>query len=100
MPLSLEDAQRLVENYVRHYNEIRLHSALGYVTPADKLAGQDQQIFAERDRKLETRTRTAAKCPRSSSASWLTDQELATVGVERYDEDGLGGGQEQRGDTT
>ena len=54
VPLSLEDAQRLVENYVRHYNEVRLHSALGYVTPAAKLAGQDQRIFAERDRKLET----------------------------------------------
>jgi transposase InsO family protein len=54
VPLSLEDAQRLVENYVRHYNEVRLHSALGYVTPAAKLAGQDQRIFAERNRKLET----------------------------------------------
>jgi putative transposase len=39
--LSLEDAQGLVENYVRHYNEVRLHSALGYLTPADKLVGQD-----------------------------------------------------------
>jgi putative transposase len=54
VPLSLEDAQWLVENYVRHYNEVRLHSALGYVTPADKLAARDQKIFAERDRKLET----------------------------------------------
>jgi transposase InsO family protein len=54
VPLSLEDAQRLVENYVRHYNVVRLHSALGYVTPADKLAARDQAIFAERDRKLET----------------------------------------------
>ena len=54
VPLSLEDAQRLVENYVRHYNEVRLHTALGYVTPSAKLASQDQRIFAERDRKLET----------------------------------------------
>ena len=38
-PLSLEDAQRLVAGYVRHYNEVRLHSAIGYITPADKLAG-------------------------------------------------------------
>ena len=30
-----------------------LHSAIGYVAPADKLAGRDQEIFAERDRKLE-----------------------------------------------
>ena len=36
-----------------HYNEVRLHSAIGYMTPADKLAGRDVLIFAERDRKLE-----------------------------------------------
>jgi transposase InsO family protein len=53
VPLSLADARRLVENYVRHYNEVRLHSAIGYVTPADKLAGRDPAILAERDRKLE-----------------------------------------------
>ena len=52
-PLSLEDARRLVASYVRHYNDVRLHSAIGYVTPADKLAGRDTAIFAERDRKLE-----------------------------------------------
>lgn len=32
---------------------IRLHSAIGYVAPADKLNGLDQMIFKERDRKLE-----------------------------------------------
>jgi putative transposase len=53
VPLSLEDARRLVEGYVRHYNEIRLHSAIGYVTPAAKMAGLDREIFAERDRELE-----------------------------------------------
>jgi putative transposase len=52
-PLSVEDAVRLIEGYVRHYNEVRLHSAIGYVTPADKMSGRDKQIFAERDRKLE-----------------------------------------------
>ena len=52
-PLSLEDARRLVAGYVEHYNTVRLHSAIGYITPADKLAGREQQIFAERDRKLD-----------------------------------------------
>jgi putative transposase len=59
-PLSLEDARRLVSGYVEHYNAVRLHSAIGYVTPADKLAGREPAIFAERDRKLdEARTRRA-----------------------------------------
>ena len=35
------------------YNEIRLHSAIGYVTPVAKMAGLDAVIFADRDRKLE-----------------------------------------------
>ncbi len=52
-PLSLDDARRIVDEFVRHYNEVRLHSALGYIAPADKLAGREQQIYASRDRKLE-----------------------------------------------
>ncbi|MFC1835854.1 transposase [Thermodesulfobacteriota bacterium] len=51
-PLSLEDARRIVTGYVVHYNAVRLHSAIGYVTPGAKLEGRDKQIFAERDRKL------------------------------------------------
>ncbi len=50
---SLDDARRRVADYVRHYNTSRLHSAIGYLTPADKLAGLEEVIFAERDRKLE-----------------------------------------------
>ncbi len=51
-PISLEDAIRIVARYVEHYNEVRLHSAIGYVAPADKLAGREAEIFAARDRKL------------------------------------------------
>ena len=52
-PLSLEDARRLVQGYVGHYNNVRLNSAVGYITPKDMLAGRQQEIHAERDRKLE-----------------------------------------------
>jgi putative transposase len=52
-PLNVDDARRLVTGYVEHYNAARLHSAIGYVTPADKLAGREPVIFAERDRKLD-----------------------------------------------
>jgi transposase InsO family protein len=52
-PLSLEDARRLVEGYVKHYNNVRLNSATGYITPTDVLAGRQQEIHSERDRKLE-----------------------------------------------
>jgi transposase InsO family protein len=53
VPLSLEEARCLVESFVNHYNHQRLHSAIGYITPADKLAGREAEIFFERDRKLE-----------------------------------------------
>ena len=52
VPLSLDEARRLVGEFVVHYNTVRLHSAIGYVTPAAKLAGRDQDIFDQRDRKL------------------------------------------------
>jgi putative transposase len=52
-PLTLEDARRIVADYVEHYNTVRLHSAIGYVTPQAKLEGRDQEILAQRDRKLE-----------------------------------------------
>ena len=58
-PLSLEDAIRIVTRYVEHYNQVRLHRAIGYIAPADKLAGREAEIFAARDRKLtEARERT------------------------------------------
>lgn len=52
-PLSLEDVRRIAGEYIEHYNDIRLHSAIGYIAPADKLAGRYEEIFKERDKKLE-----------------------------------------------
>ena len=53
VPLSLDDAERLITQYVHVYNEQRLHSSIGYITPKDMLEGRQKQIHAERDRKLE-----------------------------------------------
>lgn len=52
-PADVEEARRRIAEYVDHYNHVRLHSALGYITPADKLNGMEQVIFADRDAKLE-----------------------------------------------
>jgi transposase InsO family protein len=49
-PLSLKEAQTIVEKFVEHYNTRRLHSAIGYVSPYDKLYNREKEIFAERDR--------------------------------------------------
>lgn len=76
-PLSLEDARRVVARFVAHYNGERLHSAIGYVTPLDKLEGRAPALLEERQRKLEAaRVRRAAQlaelelggvCPESTS---------------------------------
>jgi len=52
-PLTPEDANRLIQQYVDHYNTVRLHSAIGFVTPQDMLAGRQTEIHEARDRKLE-----------------------------------------------
>jgi len=52
-PLTPEDARRLIQQYVDRYNTVRLHSAIGFVTPADMLAGRQAEIHAARDRKLD-----------------------------------------------
>ncbi len=51
-PLNLEDAKRVVSAYVDHYNNVRLHSAIGYVPPAAVLEGRRDAIHEQRDKKL------------------------------------------------
>lgn len=53
-PLTLEDAKRVVADFIEHYNTTRLHSAIGYIAPADRIAGRHTAIFKARDKKLET----------------------------------------------
>jgi hypothetical protein len=70
-PRDVEEARRVVGNFVTHYNEVRLHSSLGYVTPHDKLAGRDAEIFASRDSKLE-----AARAKRLGAKSRAAEQAI------------------------
>lgn len=51
-PRTLDEACALVAKFVEHYNKVRLHSAIGYITPADFLAARGPAIWAERDRRL------------------------------------------------
>lgn len=49
----LDEARRVINAFVEHYNGTRLHSAIGYIAPADCLAGRSKEIWAARDLKLE-----------------------------------------------
>ena len=65
-PLSLADARRIVADFVDHYNTRRLHSAIGYITPNDKLQGRAEGILAAREAKLAA-AREARQAKRKAS---------------------------------
>ncbi len=50
---TLEQAREVVARFVDYYNQVRLHSAVGYIAPLDFMAGKGPAIWAERDKKLE-----------------------------------------------
>jgi transposase InsO family protein len=50
---NLAQARRILGEWVRHYNEERLHAGLGYLTPAEYYRGDPAARRAERTAKLE-----------------------------------------------
>jgi len=80
-PLSGEDARRLVGQYVDHYNTVRLHSAIGYVTPKDMLEGKQKQIHTQRDLKLEV-ARQSRQLRRQQAANSTQQNPSDSTGLE------------------
>lgn len=50
--LDIEDARKIIAEYVKYYNEQRLHHALSYLTPKDVLEGKAKQKLNKRKKKL------------------------------------------------
>jgi len=67
--LSLDDGRSLGEGFVEHYNNNRLHSAIGYIAPFDKLVGNEHRIMEQRNNKL-----AAARIARKLGGVVLTDK--------------------------
>ena len=82
IPVSLEDARRIVSEYVAHYNGNRLHSAVGYVTPKDMLEGRRDQIHQARDAKLEA-ARQRRQAMRLKHLTLLMGEEQKTAQPEK-----------------
>jgi len=66
VPLSLDQAREMMVAYVDYYNNQRLHSAIGYITPKDTLEGRAEMIHADRDAKLAA-ARQVRKAKRQAS---------------------------------
>ena len=66
---TLDEARRLIKQYVDDYNNHRLHAALQYLTPADYLKGEDHVAYRlqERQKKLQA-ARAARKEWRQTAA--------------------------------
>ena len=78
-PLDLDEARRLVSDYVDDYNQHRLHSAIGYIAPADKLVGKASEILADRECKLaEARQRRAENRQRQSQQPLLVGNKVVS----------------------
>ena len=73
-----EEAKKVIAAYVLQYNEQRLHSSIGYVTPLAKLNGEDVAIFAERKEKLAA-ARMARKDRRLNNVELAVCQPLANA---------------------
>jgi len=62
---NLYRARELLAEWVRYYNEERLHSALEYLRPVDYYLGNPQALLAERKKKLREAAARRPVCRQS-----------------------------------
>jgi hypothetical protein len=82
----------LIQTYVDRHNTVCLHSAIGYVTPQDMLAGRQAEIHAERDRTLEEARRPQQlrrqQAPPSKFARFRKEGKMTSSGETEADSEG------------
>lgn len=74
IPVGLDDTRRIIGNYVTYYNTARLHSATGYITPCDMLAGRQHEIHNLRDARLETARLRRRQARLTTGLNYATNQ--------------------------
>jgi putative transposase len=69
--IDFEDGCRLISAFVEYSNTQRLHSAIGYVTPVDKLNGREALIVRQREDKLQAARQRRQALQQATSANPL-----------------------------
>jgi transposase InsO family protein len=77
---SLAAARDWVDGFVHWYNELHLHSAIRFVTPADRHAGRERDVLAARTAVYEHARRTRPDRWSRSARDWTP---IATVTLNR-----------------
>jgi len=105
-PLNLEDARRIVADFVAYYNDVRLHSAIAYIAPKDNLEGRAEAILTERDRKLAAgrearkarrRKRTLTERKEASKLPVAGETDASSAGAQLARDNRLGGDEYRSG---
>lgn len=68
-PTSLDEARRHVTAFVTPYHHHRLPRAIGYIPPADRLAGRSEQLWATREARLDAARAARQLAPQPVAAS-------------------------------
>ncbi|KAK1548252.1 hypothetical protein Q3G72_029300 [Acer saccharum] len=78
-PRNIEHARQMIAEFVENYNETRLHSGLGYITPFAARNGEQAAIFEARTAKIQQaqsqrKTRSQAQQASSDIDAILVDK--------------------------
>ena len=92
-PADFLQAEGVVDGMVRRYNDERLHSALGFLRPANVYRGDPEALRAERRRKLalarhrrreRNRASGSRRCPLTTGRSLLILTAFCAIAVEIF----------------
>ncbi len=74
--VDISDARAQIEEYVKYYNEERLHSGIYYLTPKEVMEGKMKKRLAERQEKLDNARRKRREVARRAASQTTLNQAL------------------------